>query len=201
MIASTHPALSSTSARRGLVFVLLVRIVLFAALIFGLDELTEFGTSATALSAGAALGIIAATQFAFTPVTTLGFGAILGGAYLVYTALFVALGGMGSMLAPGEFTIFNWQTHANLIGLSALISAISTWGFWRFRHTMTLEVLLLGGTLIYLFSGHRNFRFDTSGNTPQLLNSLAWSLGIDHLSMLVLIGGGLRERWGGGGEE
>lgn len=189
MIASTHPALSSTSARRGLVFVLLVRIVLFAALIFGLDELTEFGTSATALSAGAALGIIAATQFAFSSVTALGFGALLGGAYLAYTALFAVLGGMGSMLAPGEFTIFNWQTHANLIGLSALISAISTWGFWRFRHTMTLEVLLLGGTLIYLFSGHRNFRFDTSGNTPQLLNSLAWSLGIDHLSMLVLIGG------------
>ncbi|MFM1848043.1 MAG: hypothetical protein RL417_1517, partial [Pseudomonadota bacterium] len=188
MITLTHPALGSAHARRGLVFVLLIRVALFAALIFGLDALTELGTSAVALSAGTAAGIGAATILAFSRVRALGFAGIALGAYLLFLLIFAVIGGAGSFITPGSLVVFNLRTHANLIALAALVGALTTWAFWRLRHAITVEIVCLGGALIYLFSGHRNFRFDTTGSTPQLINSLAWSLGVDHLSMLVIIG-------------
>ncbi len=188
MNSIAHPALAIPSAQRGLVFALLVRVALFTTLIFGLDAVLELGTSAGVLSVGAVVGILAATRLAFSQLSSGGFIAALVGAVVVYNLVWSATAMIGGLLIPERLTVFNLQTHGDLFALTALLSAVSTWGFWRFRHTVTLEILLLGSSLIYLFSGHRNFRFDASGTTPQLINSLAWMIGIDHLSMLVVIG-------------
>lgn len=188
MSAIAHPALATPSAQRGLVFALLVRVTLFASVIFGLDAILELGTSAGVLSVGAVVGILAATRLAFSRLSGGGFIAVLVGSVVLYRIAWSVVAMIGGLLIPERLTVFNVQTHGDLFALTALLSAVSTWGFWRVRHAITVEILLLGSSLIYLFSGHRNFRFDASGTTPQLINSLAWMLGIDHLSMLVVIG-------------
>lgn len=187
----SHPALATPNAQRGLLFAVLVRMALFALLLVGIDSIVELGTSAIALTGGAIVGILAATRLAFSRLSGIGFVAAMVGATVLYRIVSGLCGFLGEALFPERFTVFNVQTHANLLALTALFAALSTWGFWRLRHAVTVEILILGGSLIYLFSGHRNFRFDTSGTTPQLINSLAWTIGIDHLSMLVVIGTGV----------
>lgn len=191
MITIAHPALATSNAQRGLVFALLVRVILFASLLFGLDAIVELGTSATVLCVGAVLGIVVATRLAFSRLSGLGFLLMTLGVIALYRIFIGLSGAAGGFLIPERFTVFNLQTHANLFAVTALVAAVSTWGFWRIRHAVTIEILALASSLIYLFSGHRNFRFDSTGTTPQLINSLAWILGIDHLSMLVVIGGGI----------
>jgi hypothetical protein len=56
--------------------------------------------------------------------------------------------------------------------------------FWRVRGAVTLEAIVIATVAILIFAGHRNYHFDR----PKIINSLAWRLGIPHLSMLILIG-------------
>src|SRR5690606_31916566 len=72
----------------------------------------------------------------------------------------------------------------NLIALIFGISAVSTWGFWRWRRVVTLEALLLVSAAVYLLSGHRNYHFDV----PQIVSSLAWHAHVEHLTMLLILG-------------
>jgi len=86
--------------------------------------------------------------------------------------------------ARNVFSLFNLFQHLDLILIAFAIAAISSWSFWRICATVSGEVLLLSLCAIYLLAGHRNFRLDS----PQIVNTAAWTLGIGNLTMLVVAG-------------
>jgi hypothetical protein len=77
--------------------------------------------------------------------------------------------------------------HAGTCLLSLLLWAAATWIFWRVRAALVLEVLTVFAAAILLFSGHRDFHLDR----PKIVNTIAWRLGVDHLTMLLIIGSSL----------
>ena len=184
----THPTLVTASARAGLTIVVCVRALLAAILVITLDALIGLGTTPLSLVLGTTLGVIAGSLLAFTRLRTLGFIGVVA-----IAAATLAIGTRSArtviaVMAPGNLWFFNLENHLTLIFGCAVLGALSSWVFWRFRLAVTLELVALAAFGIYLFSGHRDFRFDTPANTPQIINSLAWYFGADHLTMLVIIG-------------
>lgn len=189
--APTHPALSLPSARTGLTVVVIVRILVAALFVLTLDRLVGLGTPAGALIGGAAAGIVAGSWLAFSRLRTLGFAGVLTATWLGVELLIRVAHSIGALVAPGALGVFNLSIHLTLMLGCGFVGAVSSWAFWRSRHAVTLEIVMLAAFAIYLFSGHRNFRFDSPANTPHIINSLAWFFGTDHLTMLVVIGGAL----------
>jgi hypothetical protein len=187
--ALTHPTLVTSSARSGLALVVCVRALLAAVLVITLDALIGLGTAPMALVLGATIGVTVGSLVAFTRLRTLGFLGLIAGTWACFILGARAIRTLVAFTAPGNLGFYNVETHLALIVGCAIVGALSSWVFWRSRHAVTLELVALAAFAIYLFSGHRNFRFDTPANTPQIINSLAWFLGTDHLTILVSIGG------------
>lgn len=82
------------------------------------------------------------------------------------------------------FAMYGWQQWFQIILLVFFLGVFSTWIFWRYRSAGAAEVLLIGATLLAVFAGHRNYRFDSS----KLLNQIAWLLQWHPLLTLVSLG-------------
>lgn len=164
--------------------VLLFRSVGAILLAFLLNAMEPLGTSPVLVSLAAIAGIIGASRVAQSRITTLGF---LLGFGAIAVALSVAFGGLNyafSGITPHYFSISRLHLHAQLSLLALFVAAGATWLFWRVRGAVTLEAILIAAVAILIFAGHRNYHFDR----PKIINSLAWRLGIPHLSMLIVIG-------------
>ena len=164
--------------------VLLFRSVGITLLVFLLNAMEPLGTSPTLVSLAGIAGIIGASRLALTRITNLGFLGGFGVLTLGLSVIFGCLNYTLSGITPEYFSISRVQLHLQLCLIALFISAGATWLFWRVRGAVTLEAVLMATLAILIFAGHRNFHFDR----PKIINSLAWRLGIPHLSMLILIG-------------
>lgn len=164
--------------------VIALRSTFLLILLYSVDALVEIGTPISLIFGLGTIGIILATLFRDSALTSRGFIlliAIVVTGYLFTTRLAQELYPLisGENLSP-----FMVEEHLTLGFIALILTLGSTWAFWRCRHTITIEILVFSSFFVYLLSGHRNYRLDS----PQFLNSLAWILGTD--PQTVLIGSG-----------
>jgi len=178
-----HPSLKTQKARMSLWLIVALRSFFFTFFVFTFHQILDFGTSPYAISMGAIIGVLGASYLAFTRVKHLGFLTAAVCIYLLYSMGFYVFGLIPTGDA-GVFRAYILQQHGDLILIAMAIAGGATWCFWKFRHALTLEVLLLAGMFIYLLSGARNYQF----NMVKLLGSLAWDFGVSPLVMLICIG-------------
>jgi len=161
-----------------------LRTLLFALIIISLDRAIGIGTSPVTLFLGAFAGTLAASYFALSKLNTSGSLLLL----LIFLALFylatAAADLVTAFLSSQIFSFYIISFHSELLVFFFAIAYISAWFFWRSRSSVTVEILLLAALAIYLLSGHRNYHLDM----PRMVNSLAWSFGVDYLAMLIILG-------------
>jgi hypothetical protein len=164
--------------------VLILRSLGVVLLVFLLNAMEPLGTSPFLVSLAGIAGIVTASRLAQTKLTNLAFIAGFAIAALALTTFFGSLNYSFSGITPAYFSITRLQFHAQLCLLALFIAAGATWLFWRVRGAVTFEAILIATVAILIFAGHRDYHFDR----PKIINSLAWRLGLPHLSMLILIG-------------
>lgn len=175
------------SSRRAVQLIAGLRALFFLLATIGINSLIPLGTSPYIIGIAAGLGVLCATWLASSRLTDLSFCLILGFVYLLFTlatwlSSYIPADSAASMLRPSIL-----MAHLELCVIAFIIAALSTWAFWRMKETLTIELLVLLGVAVLILSGHRNFHFDS----PRVLNTFAWSLGVDQLLMLVIVGVGV----------
>jgi hypothetical protein len=152
-----------------------------------LNTMEPLGTSPILLSIAGILGVIGASRLAQTRLTNLAFVISFGVAVLALALLFGGLNYIFSGITPAYFSISRLYLHAQLALIAFFLTAGATWTFWRARGAVTLEAIVFAAAAIAVFAGHRDYHFDR----PKIISSLAWRLGIPHLSMLIVVGSSL----------
>jgi hypothetical protein len=170
---------------RSLIPILLLRAIFVAILIIAFDGLFDFGTSQLLLFSSAACGVLLGTFVAKCGLRARGAALLLISTTLIYWLVGSWIGSFAGSGSLNTFLPYFTIRHLDLAISALLICALSTWAFWRYRHALTFEVLVLSGTMIALLAGHRNYHLDT----PQIINSLSWRLGLAPQITLLLVGG------------
>jgi hypothetical protein len=156
----------------------------FVLSLVGLNAIVPLGTPLTYASTAAMLGVVAASFLARTRLNGWGFVGFSSLLWLVSGALFwiadQSLPGLSSRFFLNDAI----EIHATTCLLVFSFTSLATWIFWRLRFAVTLEMLLFVTAAVLIFAGHRNFHLDR----PKIINSLAWRLHINHLTMLLIIG-------------
>ena len=149
-----------------------------------INSFLPLGTPLLITSIAGLLGVVGASLLARSRLTNLGCIALLTTLPLFPTMFFWGLTLLLSPLGLASLFIEKLTVHTNTGCLIAAATGLATWIFWRARIAVTIEALLFFAAAIAIFSGHREFHLDR----PKILNSLAWRLGIDPLSMLFVLG-------------
>ena len=167
--------------------VLAFRALWVVVITVAVQALFPLGSARSLIIFSGIAGVITSSRMAHSRLTHAGFGAVL--AMLIVSINLLAWFLQTSFAALGltSFLIDRVMLHMGTCLISGIAWAIATWIFWRVRSALVLEVLAVFFTAILLFSGHRGFHLDR----PKILNSIAWRLGVDHLTMLLIIGSGL----------
>lgn len=163
---------------------LVLRCLFFAVLVYGLNAMLALGTHVAILTSSACLGCLAGTRTAFSALRPRGFWIVIACLIICVTLGLEVFARIPSFFGFTGFAAYSQAVHGYAILAFFLLGATSSWGFWRYRHALTAEALLLFALAVALFAGHRNFHFDS----PQIINSLAWWLRVDQITMLVGIG-------------
>lgn len=184
---TNHPALQNHDSIRAYQGITTLRALFLFIAAYLLSTVTELGTNWILLGLAGMAGTIAGSRLAFSRLNFLGLLVTLTALALGFF-LFDSLAAWARL--PKELGVLaaaNILAHLELIAFCVAVGFVSAFLFWRFSFLVTLEILALCLAAIYLFSGHRNYRFDT----PQFINALAWSLGWGNLATLILIGSAL----------
>lgn len=181
-----HPSFVEAGALRSWLILVALRMVFVVAATFGLDELLPLGTPPLLVGCGGAVGVLFGSIAAFAPLTRLGFVVLLAALSGTYLLLQGLLPNLPLISSTSAFFLFGVFEHLSMVGTSFLLGAALSWAFWRSRAVLSLEFLLLGLVSLGVLSGHRNLRLDL----PRFVNNLAWFFGVEHLTMLVALGGG-----------
>lgn len=152
-----------------------------------LNTMEPLGTSPILVSIAGIIGVIVSSRIAQTRVTNLAFFLAFGATALISALFFGGLNYTLSGFTPEYFTISQLYLHAQLCIIAMFLAAGATWAFWRARGAITLEAVFIAAVAIGIFAGHRDYHFDR----PKIISSLAWRLGIPHLSMLIVVGSSL----------
>jgi transglutaminase-like putative cysteine protease len=160
------------------------RIVWLAIAILAIQALLPLGTNSLVVIGFGAIGIIGASYLAHTRITNLGVTLGLLSAVIACSAATWLLQQVFGLFGITTFAIDRLSLHIGTCLMCMVAAGVATWIFWRVRAALVVEVLLVLFASITLFSGHRGFHLDR----PKILNSIAWRLGVDHLSMLTIIG-------------
>lgn len=164
--------------------VITLRVLWVIVATIAIESLLPLGTPTSLVISSGALGVVLGSLAAHSRVTRGGFITALIGIALGLSISTWLIQGIIASLGITSFIIDRISLHVGTCLLSAYLWAISSWIFWRVQAALVLEVLGLFCVSIALFSGHREFHLDR----PKILNSLAWRLGVDHLTMLTAIG-------------
>jgi hypothetical protein len=161
--------------------IILLRCLLFLFVSVALNSIFDIGINSFYLSSGAAIGVLLGSLLSFSGIKQRGFLVLIGSILLLYWIVWTT-----ALLVPRQnvFQIYNLKTVADLVIACLLFGAVTTWLFWRHATYIMLEILVLVGLCLSMFADHRNYRL----TLPQTINDLAWTLGIDYLNVLVLIG-------------
>ncbi len=177
----------SPSVRLRFWMVIALRCVFFSILLLSGNEILPFGTSPWALTVASSFGVLAGSMLAVSALTTIGVALLGLVGYLAYHLFWTVLYLLLPSAEGQEFIPFVSQLHVNFFALVFCAACAMTWAFWRYRHTVSAEAVLLALACVRLLAAHRNYRFDM----PQFVNSLAWNFRLEPLTMLILIGIGV----------
>ncbi|MBX7144355.1 MAG: transglutaminase-like domain-containing protein [Oligoflexia bacterium] len=168
----------------GLTAIILFRSCFLASLVFSLNSLNELGTPVSILCLATTAGTIAGSFLATSTLLSRGFFTLIAVLTLTASLFLETLSRIAALGETPSFYSYAFSLHGYLALASFVLAAIAAWGFFRFRHTLTLEAGALLMLSIWLFAGHRNFHFDS----PQMVNTLAWWFGVEPVTMLISIG-------------
>ncbi len=160
------------------------RALWFVLSLVGLNAIVPLGTALAYTGTAAVLGVVAASLLARTRLNSWGFFGALSLLWLISGALFWTADQSLSGLSNRFFLNDTLELHATTCLLVLSLTALATWLFWRVRFAVTLEMLLFMTAAVLTFAAHRNFHLDR----PKIINSLAWRLHVNHLTMLLMIG-------------
>jgi hypothetical protein len=152
-----------------------------------LQSLFPLGTSSLLIAGAGIIGVAVSSRVAQSRLSNAGFIAALIAIFAIYRISTWCLQEFAGLFGVTTFVIDRIAMHAGTCLMSAVVWSLATWAFWRLRAALTLEVLAFFVVALSLFSGHRNFHLER----PKILNSIAWRLGVDHVTMLVIIGSAL----------
>ncbi|MBX7136585.1 MAG: transglutaminase domain-containing protein [Oligoflexia bacterium] len=179
-----HPALQSAPARFTFSTITIMRALFAVAFTVLANRLIEFGTATTVVGFCAAAGVICGSILSFSRLRSAAPVLGLGIFFLMYRALFGLADTVNPLSGEHSLALFALLQHADLAFYFFAFFLLSSWSFWRFEVVCTLESVLICAISIYLFSGHRNFHLDT----PSIISSMAWFVGVEHLTMLIMVG-------------
>lgn len=179
-----HPAFRNPGSLRAYYGIVALRVLFFSLAAYLLSLITDLGTNWLALAMTCSVGVVLGSRLAFSKINLMGL--LVGGAsaILIFRLLTFITSTIPVPASIGTLGLVNLISHLELLLLGAGFGLVSTFFFWRFSALVTAEIVVLCLTTILLFSGHRNYRFDT----PQIINSLAWSIGWGNLATIILIG-------------
>ncbi len=160
------------------------RALWFVLSLIGLNAIVPLGTPLAYTGTAAALGVVSASLLARTRLNSWGFFGVLGLLWLCSGTLFWVVDQSLSGLSSRFFLNDALELHVTTCLLVFSFTALATWLFWRVRFAVTLEMLLFMTAAVLTFAAHRNFHLDR----PKIINSLAWRLHVNHLTMLLMIG-------------
>ena len=163
--------------------ILALRSIFFGLVIFICDQFLPLGTAPLALWIGSVLGVMVASCGARSSMKHAGFFLLLGTIASLHAITTGLLNSFASNLGGGFYS-YAMTLHFGLVAVVFFVAAAATWGFWRIRHTTSLEAVLIAVGAVSLLSGHRDYHFDT----PQITSDIAWALRIEPLSVLVIGG-------------
>lgn len=152
-----------------------------------LQALFPLGTSSVLVALAGIVGVVASSRAAQSRLSNTGFIASILAVTAGYYAAMWSLQELAGVLGSTTFIVDRVAMHAGTCVMSAAVWAVATWAFWRLPAALTLEVLAFFIAALALFSGHRNYHLDR----PKILNTIAWQLRVDHITMLVIIGSAL----------
>lgn len=185
MINTTQAHATPLQSRPPLYSVVLVFRSLWAIIATtALQSTFPLGTSTLLIAGAGVIGVLAGSRAAQSRLTNAGFIAAIVAFFACYRLSVWCLQEFVGIFGATTFIIDRFAMHAGTCLTSACLWALATWGFWRLRAALTIEVLAFFIVALTLFSGHRNFHLER----PKILNSCAWRLGVDHITMLVIIG-------------
>lgn len=168
----------------GTFLVLSFRIFFFAFAIGILGTVIDLGTASEALILSCTLGVLVSSRLAFTRArwgTIVGLCLLL---WLCHLGFFYLADWAQLTWGKSSFWSFDLREHSASLLTAFSLSVAATWFFWRARHAITVESILLAAVLVTLFAAHRGYRLDR----PKFINSLAWSMGWDPLTMFIVTG-------------
>ncbi len=164
--------------------VVLFRAFWFILALMGLNAIVPLGTPLLYPAVAAILGVIGASILARTHLNTWGF---LGTASLVWLTSGIVFWAT-DLIVPGFSSRFflndALELHVTTCLMVLSVAALATWIFWRVRCAVTVEMVVFMGIAVLIFAAHRDFHLDR----PKIINSLAWRLHVNHLTMLLIIG-------------
>lgn len=152
-----------------------------------LQAIFPLGTPSLFIALACIFGVVGGSFLAQSSLSTIGCISVLAALCIAHGLGIwlteVVLGTLGST----SFILDRLSMHSWTCLACLTVWALATWVFWRVRSALTFEVLAFFITVLTLFAGHRQFHLDR----PKILNTVAWKLGVDHVTMLVLIGASL----------
>ncbi len=178
-------SLSYHDARRSFLAIIALRALFFTVLLFGLDRVVDFGSNPYLLSTATFLGTLMGSWIAFQRVRLFATLILTGTLYLLVRGGFEIFFQLQSQTPQEVIFPFAQLLHFNLAFGLFVLAYLSAWIFWRSYHAVTLEIVCFASFLLYLFSGHRHFRFS---DAPKIIGELAWLFGTTHLTILILLG-------------
>ncbi len=185
MTTSRHGNTRTPSARPPLYLtVLAFRSFWVVIATVALQALFPLGTPSSLVAMAGIIGVIAGSHAAQSRLSNAGFITSVTTLFLGYKLGLWLVQAFVGLLGSPTFIVDRIAMHTGTCLISAVVWAAATWAFWRLRTALTLEVLGFFTIALALFSGHRNYHLDR----PKILNSIAWQLGVDHITMLVIIG-------------
>ncbi len=157
----------------------------FILSLVGLNAIVPLGTPLAYTATTAALGVFVASFVARTRLNSWGFFGLMSALWLASGALFWLADLLLADFSNRFFLNDTVELHTTTCLLVMSFTSLMTWIFWRVRFAVTLEMLLFVAAAVLIFAAHRDFHLDR----PKIINSLAWRLHVNHLTMLFIIGG------------
>lgn len=159
--------------------------ILWATLaLVAIDSLIPLGTSHLFLVGAAAAGVLTFSHLAHSRITNVGITTLTIAIVATHNLSFWLAQRIAVALGATGFRIDIIKLHSGTCLLSFCIFGTAAAIFWRARWAILAEVATFFALAVSLFSSHRDFHLDK----PKILNSLAWQLRVDHVTMLILIG-------------
>jgi len=163
------------------------RALWFTLTLIALNTIVPLGTAVIYTTLSAIAGVVAASLLARSRLNSFGFFGLLSLVWLIFAVLFWAVDQFAPDLLNTFFSTDVIRLHVSTCLIVFAFTSVATWFFWRIRFAVTFEILVFISSAVLIFSAHRNFHLDR----PKLINSLAWRLHVNHLTMLLIVGSAL----------